>query len=108
MVPRIGFNWDLSNASAKQSQVRGGIGYFTGRTPYVWLSNQYGNTGVDTTSLSTSNASANRIPFSSDPNNQARTGVAATPSVNMIDPDYKYPAVVRTNIGYDRDLGIGL
>ncbi len=104
--PRIGFNWDLSNGGEKRSQVRGGVGYFTGRTPYVWLSNQYGNTGVDTTALSTSNASANRIPFSSDPNNQARTGVAATPSVNMIDPDYKYPAVVRTNIGYDRDLGI--
>jgi hypothetical protein len=96
----------LSNGSVKQSQVRGGVGYFTGRTPYVWLSNQYGNTGVDTTSLSTSNASANRIPFSADPLNQARTGVAATPSVNVIDPNYKYPAVVRTNLGYDRDLGI--
>jgi hypothetical protein len=104
--PRIGFNWDLSGGGEKRSQLRGGVGYFTGRTPYVWLSNQYGGTGVDTTSLSTSNASANRIPFSPDPNNQARTGVAATPSVSLIDPDYKYPAVVRTNLGYDRDLGI--
>jgi hypothetical protein len=104
--PRIGFNWDLSGGGEKRSQLRGGVGYFTGRTPYVWLSNQYGGTGVDTTSLSTSNAPANRIPFSPDPNSQARTGVAATPSVSLIDPDYKYPAVVRTNLGYDRDLGI--
>ena len=44
--PRIGFNWDLSRGSAARSQLRGGIGYFTGRTPYVWLSNQYGNNGI--------------------------------------------------------------
>lgn len=33
--PRIGFNWDLSNGDVKQSQIRGGFGYFTGRTPYA-------------------------------------------------------------------------
>ena len=30
--PRAGFNWDLSNGG-KRSQVRGGIGFFTGSTP---------------------------------------------------------------------------
>src|SRR5262249_22990968 len=50
--PRIGFNWDLSGGGANRQQVRGGVGSFAGRTPYVWLSNQYGNTGVDFTALS--------------------------------------------------------
>ena len=67
--PRIGFNWDLSNEGPR-SQVRGGIGFFTGRTPYVWLSNQYGNTGVDFTVVSTNVSANNHIPFVADPNAQ--------------------------------------
>ena len=27
-------------------QVRGGMGLFSGKPPYVWISNQIGNTGV--------------------------------------------------------------
>ena len=30
-------------------QVRGGVGIFSGRTPYVWLSNQYTGTGLEFT-----------------------------------------------------------
>ena len=42
--PRIGFNWDV--LSDFTTQVRGGTGLFTGKPPYVWISNQIGNTGV--------------------------------------------------------------
>jgi hypothetical protein len=106
--PRIGFNWDLSKGGTQRSQVRGGFGFFTGRTPYVWLSNQYGNTGLDFTSISTNLSTANRIPFVADPLNQPRTvtgGTSGRQTVNMIDPDYKYPEVLRGNIAYDRSLG---
>jgi hypothetical protein len=108
--PRIGFNWDVSNGGARQSQVRGGIGFFTGRTPYVWLSNQYGNTGVDFTSISTSNTASNQIRFIADPNAQPRSLTGGNPGLqtpNMIDPNYKFPEIVRGNAGYDRDLGLG-
>ena len=27
--------------------LRGGLGLFTGRVPFVWMSNQYSNSGVD-------------------------------------------------------------
>ncbi len=47
LSPRAGFNWDLSGGGSARQQVRGSIGYFGGRTPYVWLSNQYGNTGIE-------------------------------------------------------------
>jgi hypothetical protein len=41
--PRIGFNWDVDG---KQStQLRGGVGIFQGSPAYVWMSNQYQNTG---------------------------------------------------------------
>ena len=45
--PASGFNWDI--AGDGKQQVRGGVGIFSGRTPYVWLSNQYGNTGIEFT-----------------------------------------------------------
>jgi Carboxypeptidase regulatory-like domain len=104
--PRVGFNWarrgDLSE------QIRGGIGLFAGRTPYVWMSNQYGNTGVDFTRLSVTNGSQK---FVSDPLNQptsvSGTG-AATNEIDLIDPNFKYPSVIRGNLAYDRKLPLGL
>src|SRR5262249_40869169 len=106
--PRIGCNWDLSGGSSNGQQIRGGIGSFAGRTPYVWLSNQYGNTGVDFTALAVNFNAANRIPFVADPNNQPTTapgGAAGRQTINLIDPDYKYPQILRGNLAYDRGLG---
>jgi len=42
--PRVGLNWDVNSDQA--TQVRGGSGLFSGKPPYVWISNQIGNTGV--------------------------------------------------------------
>jgi hypothetical protein len=106
--PRVGFNWDLSNGSNTRRQLRGGIGQFVGRTPYVWLSNQYGNTGVDFTSLSVSYSASNKLTFVSDPNNQPSSvtgGTTGRQTLNLIDPNYKYPTVVRGNLALDHDLG---
>jgi hypothetical protein len=106
-APRAGFNWDLSGNGTQQ--VRGGLGLFTGRPAYVWIGNQFGNTGVDFNRIGTANNTANRIPFVADPNNQPTTITGATSSafqteIDMIDPDFKYPSVLRGNVGYDRQL----
>jgi hypothetical protein len=110
--PRVGFSWNIGEGDTVQSQVRGGIGYFTGRTPYVWMSNQYGNTGVDFVNLNTGSVNnALRIPFIADPNGQPTSvpgGASGLQTVNLVDPDYKYPAIVRGNVGYDRALPLGL
>ena len=99
--PRIGFNYNLG--SSVPQQVRGGVGIFSGRTPYVWLSNQYTGTGLEFTRPAVTFNTANRIPFVSDPLNQPRNvGTAATNEVNLLDPDYKYPQVLRWNLAYDR------
>lgn len=103
--PRAGFNWQVSDK--RREQVRGGIGIFSGRTPYVWLSNQYGNTGIEITRLRVSyDAKKNRVPFVADALNQpASVGSAQTNEIDLVDPDYKYPRVIRGNIAYDRELG---
>ena len=106
--PRVGFNWDMSSGGRKK-QLRGGVGLFTGRTPYVWLSNQFSNNGVDFTNLSVSYKSTNNIAFIADPNSQYTSlpgGVAGRQTINVIDPNYKYPASIRTNVGFDHDLGV--
>jgi hypothetical protein len=108
--PRVGFNWDI-NGDAKQ-QLRGGTGVFAGRTPYVWLSNQYSNTGIEFTRISASIpyyqdiTVDNHIRFEPDPDNQpTNIGFASTNEIDLIDPDFEFPQVWRTTLAYDRDLG---
>jgi hypothetical protein len=107
--PRVGFNYDLSGVGTEQ--VRGGIGLFTGRTPFVWLSNQYGNTGIEFTRLSRSFNNNNQIPFEPDAFNQPETltgGSFATNEIDLVDPDYKFPSLVRGNLAYDREVARGV
>jgi hypothetical protein len=109
--PRVGFNYNLGGES--DQQVRGGIGMFSGRTPYVWLSNQYGNTGNEFTRIGASNNGNNRIPYVTDVANQPKTvtgasGSSFTNEIDLIDPDYKYPTLLRGNLAYDRKLPMGL
>ena len=106
--PRFGFNYDIGGAG--KQQLRGMAGIFAGRTPYVWLSNQYGNTGIEFTRIGASFNVNNRIPFVANPNSQPRTVTGATGNsftneVDFVDPDYKYPQSFRTSLAYDRELG---
>jgi hypothetical protein len=106
--PRAGVNWDLSTDTTQQ-QARFGVGLFGGRTPYVWLSNQYTNTGNEFTRVSTGFSAANQIPFAADAAAQPRNvGRAATNEINLIDEDYDFPQLLRGNVAYDRRLGAGL
>lgn len=105
--PRIGFNYDLSGNGTQQ--IRGGVGMFTGRPAYVWISNQFGNTGIDFTRMGASFNANNRIPFVTDPLNQPVTVTGASAGsfsneIDVIDPKFKYPSVLRGNIGYDHTL----
>ena len=105
--PRIGMNWDL--LSDGSTQVRGGSGLFTGKPPYVWISNQIGNTGVLYGSTSTNNTTA--FPFNPNPNKYspaATGGVAASYELDVTDPSFRFPQTWRTNVGVDRKLPWGL
>jgi hypothetical protein len=101
--PRVGFNWDVNRD--KKTQVRGGIGIFSGRTPYVWISNQYSNTGMEFTRLDIRNPSFSFVP---DPLNQPEAGVGGTSEVDIIDENFTYPQVLRTNLALDQELPWGV
>lgn len=116
--PRVGFNWDVMGD--KSLQVRGGTGLFTGRVPFVWVSNQFSNNGVLNGSYSVGNSSASGTPitnpaglkFNPDPFTQkSAEDLGKTPSrgdVNVIDKNFKFPQVFRTNLAVDKQLPWGL
>lgn len=104
--PRLGFNW---NPGGTNQQVRGGVGIFTGRTPYVWISNIFANTGVQTVSLGCIKPSCTPPDFNPDPHGQpTNLGSGATPTVDLVDPDFQFPRILRATVGYDRDLFFGI
>ncbi|MBN2431629.1 MAG: TonB-dependent receptor [Acidobacteria bacterium] len=103
--PRMGFNWSVTEAA--NTIVRGGLGIFSGRVPYVWISNQFSNTGIEFTRLYVSGTS--RTPdFSPDWQNQPTSGFPASKNeIDVTDEDFTYPQVLRWDMGFDRELPWG-
>jgi hypothetical protein len=105
LEPRFGFNWDASGN--KTTQVRGGTGVFTGRPPYVFLSNQIGNNGVLTGFIDVSGSSAAKYGFTADPNKYFIPSTPTLPStfdLALTDPNYKMPQVWKSNLAVDQKL----
>lgn len=106
--PRVGFNWDVMGD--RSTQVRGGTGIFTGRPAYVWISNQIGNTGVLTGFERLDNTRLR--PFNPNTDRYKPTSVTGAPAASyaleLINPDFKFPQLWRTNIAVDQRLPFGL
>ena len=113
-APRLGFNWnpDKDNSAV---QLRGGSGIFNGRTPFVWISNNFINTGlqlgtidVRPTNPTLANPNPAPLPFVTDPSQfvatyggTGGTGLVRTTEINVISQDFKLPQVWRTNVATD-------
>ena len=107
LSPRVGFNYNVNGKG--ETQLRGGAGIFTGQVPFVWLSNQASNNGVQFGSIdlnSTSNANDPRLVFNPDVNAYRPTGGAANTSYNLAvtDKDFKFPQIFRVNAAVDQKL----
>jgi hypothetical protein len=106
--PRVGFNWDPSGTQA--TQLRGGTGVFTGKPPYVWISNQVGSTGVLTGLIQEDNTTAR--PFNPNPDAYKPATVTGAPAASVdlavTDPNFKFPQIWRSNVAVDRRLPVGL
>ncbi len=113
--PRVGFNWDV--LGDKSLQIRGGSGIFTGRIPFVWISNQVNNNGilrgfyVLQRNENRNDFDANPRPFNPDvraylPENPQPSSPSGDLAVTA--DDFRFPQVWRTNIGIDKTLPGGL
>ena len=124
--PRIGFNWDMTGD--QKNQLRGGTGLFQGAPAFVWMSNMYSNSGVALGQLTCGQANTNGSAPAFNPAPVAATtcaplsgftganaskngqpGVTLNPltfpgTINVVDPNLKFPQVFRTSLAYDRQL----
>jgi outer membrane receptor protein involved in Fe transport len=117
--PRVGFRWD---AYGDRSLVlRGGSGIFTGRIPFVYLTNAPSTSGMYTFGALVTSGLNNFLfdkdahaynPFYNNALNPAQFPtvagtVAPSGGFAVIDPNFKFPQVWRTNLGIEKQLGKG-
>jgi len=112
--PRVGFNWDMTGDG--RNQLRGGVGYFTGRPGFVWMSNSFQNSGLTGFSQLTCSTAATSPKFTlaaiATPPLACVTGATPAPlsttgEIDYIDKNVKFPTSARASFGYDRALGDG-
>lgn len=124
VLPRLGFTYNIDNEEGflRRSQFKGGVGLFSGGDPTVYFSNAYSNNGIALGFGSTGN---NRLcnpvggridvvqngVFTGLPQcvrdagaAQSARGLADTQS---IDPNFKTPTVLRANLSFGTQFGIG-
>lgn len=102
LSPRLGFRWYTDDSH--RTLLRGGLGIFTGRVPFVWLSNAFSNNGVE--QIGTSISSAADIPevtantqdlvASLNKGNKYRMDIAT------VDKKFRFPQVFRTNLALEQ------
>ena len=102
--PRVGFRYDI--AGNNKYILRGGVGLFTGRIPFVWFSNNYSNTGVQlaTTRLS-AEADLAGVSIVYKPDGQAVNEAAGNSQLlNAIDKNFRVAQNLRADLAFDFDL----
>ena len=123
--PRLAFNWDVTGD--QRNQLRGGIGYFTGSPPYVYLSNAFQNSGLSGYATLVCGGGTNTAktlsfapqPFTPEniatpPTSCAPTGnipgatASVSSTINTIDPNFRYPQYQKISAGYDHRFANGL
>ncbi|MBN8790131.1 MAG: TonB-dependent receptor [Terrimonas sp.] len=120
LSPRVGFRWDIEGD--RSLILRGGTGIFSGRVPFVWLTNMPSNLGViqNTIEPGSYGASAGWIGdirfnpekyywLNNTPASAAdvfikspQDGVPS--SLALVDPDFKMPQIWRSSIGFDKAI----
>ncbi len=107
--PRMGFRWYVT--PDHRTTLRGGVGIFNGRAPFVWIQNAWNNTGVEQKGVTIYNTNQNIISFSKYGNNidqlladHAAGGKGANPTINTIDRRFKLPQVLRANLALEQIL----
>ncbi len=107
--PRIAFNWKPLKTT--QLIVRGGTGIFAGQVPFVWITNQPGNTGAtvnkqlvtDPNDLKYFTFATNfdNLNLPDNIKNKYFTKYTVPSTLSFIDNNFKMPKVWRNSIAVD-------
>ncbi|OYW78334.1 MAG: hypothetical protein B7Z27_07695, partial [Sphingobacteriia bacterium 32-37-4] len=109
--PRIGFRYKINEENLV---FRGGTGLFTGRIPFVYLTNMPGNSQMYQASQAVTNP-ALLGNFLFNPNPDAYRGsfspvagvLPNNANIALMDREFKFPQIWRTNLAVDKKLGNG-
>jgi len=98
--PRLGFNY----AATSNLTLRGGVGLFTSRIPFVWPGAIFNTNGVSSTFIG--DFAIDDPVFIGDINNQYTFEDVDLPSgdLNLFTTDFRYPQVLKANLGVDTDI----
>ncbi len=106
--PRVGFRWNIEKEH--NLLLRGGAGIFTGRIPFVWLSNNFSNTGIQTSVYNVYGSTGNLagLSFIADPDKASQNASKLTASgsqlVNVFDKKFKFSQNLRLDLALDFTL----
>ena len=100
--PRLGFSYDINRDN--RTVLRGGLGIFTSRIPFVWPGAMFNNNG-----LTLGYAGSAPDGFKAGINEQYTNPDFTIPSgqVDLFVKNFKYPQVFRTNLAFDKTLADG-
>ncbi|RYD19305.1 MAG: TonB-dependent receptor, partial [Lysobacteraceae bacterium] len=117
VMPRVALTYDMSDfAVFSRSQLRAGVGIFSGGDPLVWFGNAFQNDGSAFALASTQAAGCPAGQIDVTPNgtftgvpscfrNAAIASAAAGQGFTQsIDPDIRIPNVLRANVGFSSEL----
>ena len=105
--PRLGFNWDVTGN--KETQIRGGVGIFTSRSPLVWVGGAFNNYGLNRGTI----LAFGDQPFVADPTAQPPGEIDPanpTPSgdIDLFANDFRLPQFLKANLALDQKLPWGM
>ena len=108
--PRVGFSWYTDEEH--RTLIRGGVGIFTGRVPFVWLSNSFNNTGMEQkgTTLQPKDESGkndtNEAPSLGEYKDNPLAAATGSMKQDIVTTDkkFKYPQVLRANLAWEQFL----
>ena len=100
--PRLGFRFFMDDDH--KYQLRGGVGIFNGRAPFVWIENAWANTGIEkkgTTirvNVPTFGEYGGKTPAETA---ASAAGTSSKPDINTVDRNFKFPQVIRANLALE-------
>ena len=101
LSPRVGVTWQHDYDWGRLG-VNGGVGIFTGQVPFVWIVNNYSNTGVEQKGLKLTGADAVAVQFSPKPSPTDASNTRFM--LNAMNREFRYPQNMKTNLAVEAML----
>ncbi len=102
LSPRVGVSWSRSYDWG-QMKVEGGVGVFTGQVPFVWIVNNYSNTGVEQKGVKLTGEGVPVFSVKPKPTSESNTRFM----LNAMNEEFSYPQNFKSNLALDVVLNGG-